>query len=91
MDALFPCLAAPTGRTVVRVGESALRDRQLLAAARAHARALAAAGVRAGDRVGVWTQPDLATVVALVGNALAGVVTVPLNPRLGAREIAHIA
>ena len=91
MDALFPCLAAPDGRTVLTVDGVTLTDRQLLAAARRHADVLARMGVRAGDRVGVWTQPDLRTVVALVGGALAGVVTVPLNPRLGEREVAHIA
>ncbi|MDC0667380.1 AMP-binding protein [Nannocystis radixulma] len=91
MDALFPCLAAPDGRTVLTVDDVSLTDRQLLAAARRHADVLARMGIQPGDRVGVWTQPDLRTVVALVGGALAGVVTVPLNPRLGEREVAHIA
>ncbi|WP_434415039.1 AMP-binding protein [Nannocystis pusilla] len=91
MDALFPCLAHPDGRTVLTVGDATYTDRQLLAAARRHAEALIRAGVRPGDRVGVWTQPHLGTVVALVGGALAGVVTVPLNPRLGERECSHIA
>lgn len=91
MDPLFPCLAAPDGRIVLTVGDDSFSDRQLLAAARRHAQALARAGIAPGDRVGVWTQPYLGTVVALVGGALAGVVTVPLNPKLGERECSHIA
>lgn len=91
MDALFPCLAAPGGRAALIVDGVTLTGRQLLAACRRHARALAAAGVGPGERVGVWAQPALATAVALVGNALAGVVSVPLNPKLGERELAHVA
>lgn len=91
MEPLFPSLAQPGGRPTLTVGDVTLTDHQLLAAALRHAAALAGLGIAAGDRVGVWTQPDLATVVALVGGALAGVVTVPLNPRLGEREVAHIA
>lgn len=91
MDALFPCLAAPDGRLVLSLQGRSLTDRQLLTACRRHARALTAAGIGPGERVGVWTQPELGTIVALVGNALAGVVSVPLNPKLGERELAHIA
>lgn len=55
-----------------------------------HRRAIERLGIRAGDRVAVWAQPSLATVVALVSHALAGVVSVPLNPKLGRRELGHI-
>ena len=41
-----------------------------------------AGGVRAGDRVAVWATPALDTIAAIVGNALAGIATVPLNPAL---------
>lgn len=91
MDALFPCLAAPDGRIVLSLHGHSVTDRQLLSACRRHARALASAGIGPGERVGVWTQPELGTIVALVGNALAGVVTVPLNPKIGERELAHVA
>jgi malonyl-CoA/methylmalonyl-CoA synthetase len=63
---------------------------ELLRAALAHAGRLAAEGIGPGDRVAVWATPDLATVAALVGQALAGVATVPLNPASGARELGHI-
>jgi malonyl-CoA/methylmalonyl-CoA synthetase len=40
--------------------------------------------------VALWATPELPTVAALVGNALAGLVTVPLNTAVGARELAHV-
>lgn len=91
MHPLFPCLAAPDGRPVLEVEGVTLSADAVARAAARHAHVLAALGVRPGDRVGVWTQPDLRTPVALAANALAGVVSVPLNPRLGAREAAHLA
>lgn len=91
MDALFACLASPDGRPVLSVHGRTFTDRQLLHAALRHARVLADCGVGPGERVGVWTQPEPETVVALVGNALAGVISVPLNPKLGDRELGHIA
>ena len=44
-----------------------------------------------GSHVGVWTQPALETLVALLGNALAGVVSVPLDVKLGPLELGHVA
>jgi malonyl-CoA/methylmalonyl-CoA synthetase len=43
-----------------------------------------------GDRVAVWAAPELPTLAAVVGNVLAGVATVPLNPALGEGELAHV-
>jgi malonyl-CoA/methylmalonyl-CoA synthetase len=88
---LFPCLAAPDDRPLLTVDAVTLTARDLLAAAARHAAFLAAHGVRPGDRIGVWTQPHLHTPVALAANALCGVVSVPLNPKLGTREAAHVA
>jgi malonyl-CoA/methylmalonyl-CoA synthetase len=88
---LFPVLAAPDDHTLLAVDDRALSARRLADACAAHCARLTALGVRPGDRVGVWTQGDLRTPVALAAHALAGVVSVPLNPRLGAREAAHIA
>jgi malonyl-CoA/methylmalonyl-CoA synthetase len=88
---LFPCLAAPDDRPVLTVGGRTLSAAAVAAAAARHVAALAALGVGPGDRVGVWTQPHLRTPLALAANALAGVVSVPLNPRLGASEAAHVA
>jgi len=88
---LFPCLAAPDDRPVLTVGDRTLSAAMVAGAAARHVAALAALGVGPGDRVGVWAQPHLHTAVALAANALAGVVSVPLNPRLGASEAAHVA
>jgi malonyl-CoA/methylmalonyl-CoA synthetase len=59
-------------------------------AARAHAARLRSAGIRPGERVAVWATPELPTIAAIVGNALAGIATVPLNPAVGEAELAHV-
>jgi len=91
---LFPRLDAPDGRVALVVegpgGREVATYRELAVRAAAHARWLAARGLRAGDRVGVWAQPAVATAAALLGNALAAVTSVPLNPKLGRRELAHV-
>lgn len=91
MQPLFPCLAAPDDRPVLTVDAQTLSAAAVTAAAARHLAVLAALGVAPGERVGVWAQPDLRSALALAANALAGVVSVPLNPRLGAREAAHVA
>ena len=90
MALLFPRLAFPDDRLALQVGDAALSYAQLARAAGGHAARLAELDVQPGDRVAVWTQPDVATLVALVGHALAGVTSVPLNPKLGPRELGHI-
>ncbi|HEY0133296.1 MAG TPA: AMP-binding protein, partial [Nannocystis sp.] len=87
----FPCLAAPDDTPLLTVDGVTLTRRALALACARHVAWLRAAGVQQGDHVGVWTQPDLATPVALAANALFGAVSVPINPRLGTREAAHIA
>ena len=85
MDALFPWLTAPSDRAALRVGGRTLTQREVAAASAHHVAALAARGIGPGDRVGVWTQPDAATMVALVAHAAAGYVSVPIDPKLGER------
>ncbi|MGW1862126.1 acyl-CoA synthetase, partial [Streptomyces collinus] len=46
--------------------------------------------VRGAGRVAVWATPELETAVAVTGALLAGVPAVPLNPKSGGRELAHI-
>ncbi len=41
-------------------------------------------------RVAVWATPTLATAVGIVAALRAGVPAVPVNPRGGARELAHV-
>lgn len=90
MDTLFPWLHAPSERVALRVGDRALSQRELAVACAHHVEALAARGISVGDRVGVWTQPALETMVALVAHAAAGYVSVPIDPKLGDRELGHV-
>ncbi len=87
---LFPRLAhADSGAAVFVAGEG-WTYAELAGAALEHAATLERTGVRPGDRVAVWAQPDLSTAAAMIGNAAAGVTTVPLNPKLGSGELEHI-
>ncbi|MDX2011805.1 MAG: AMP-binding protein [Myxococcaceae bacterium] len=88
---LFPVLEAPDDRVVLRVDERTLTARQLARRCAAHVERLSRAGVFPGAHVGVWTQPSLETCVALAANAATGFVTVPLDPKLGPRELGHLA
>lgn len=85
MSALFPALAAPSTRPALRCGADSLTYEELARAAGALAARLGGAG-----RVAVWATPTAHTAVAVVGALLAGVPAVPLNPRTGERELAHI-
>jgi malonyl-CoA/methylmalonyl-CoA synthetase len=91
MSPLFPQLTAPDDRVVLRVDGKTLTARQLARRCSAHVERLRKANVQPGAHVGVWTQPALETCVALVANAATGFVTVPLDPKLGPRELGHLA
>lgn len=90
MDLLFPWLGAPLDRMALRLGDRVLTQRELAVACAHHVAALRSRGLHPGDRVGVWTQPALETMVALVAHAAAGYVSVPLDPKLGERELGHV-
>ncbi|MEU9065430.1 acyl-CoA synthetase [Streptomyces sp. NPDC048306] len=90
MSSLFPALSpAPTGapgdRPALRFGERSLTYAELAAAAGATAGRIGGAG-----RVAVWATPAMETAVAVVAALLAGVAAVPLNPKSGDKELAHI-
>ncbi|GGJ12604.1 acyl-CoA synthetase [Streptomyces brasiliensis] len=86
MSSLFPALTGGPGeRVALRFGERSLTYADLAAAAGA-----VAARVRDAGRVAVWATPEPETAVAVVGALLAGVAAVPLNPRSGEKELAHI-
>ncbi|MES9519430.1 acyl-CoA synthetase [Streptomyces capoamus] len=102
MSSLFPALAdgpAEHGepgvppdevrrRVALRFGPRSLTYGELAGAAGAVAASIGRAG-RAG-RVAVWATPELETAVAVTGALLAGVAAVPLNPKSGEKELAHI-
>ncbi|AKJ13387.1 acyl-CoA synthetase [Streptomyces incarnatus] len=86
MSSLFPALAdAPGERIALRFGERSLTYGELAGAAGA-----LAARLRGAGRVAVWATPELETAVAVTGVLLAGAAAVPLNPKSGGKELAHI-
>ncbi|MYS46676.1 AMP-binding protein [Streptomyces sp. SID5998] len=86
MSSLFPALTdAPGARPALRFGPRSLTYGQLAGAAGA-----VGARVRGEGRVAVWATPELETAVAVVGVLLAGAAAVPLNPKSGEKELAHI-
>ncbi|MEU6986154.1 acyl-CoA synthetase [Streptomyces sp. NPDC046324] len=85
MSALFPALVAGSDQPALRFGADALTYQELAAAAGALAARIEGAG-----RVAVWATPTAGTAVGVVAALLAGVPAIPLNPRTGERELAHI-
>jgi malonyl-CoA/methylmalonyl-CoA synthetase len=82
---LFPALSDPGDRLALRFGDEDLTYARLRDAAAAVADAVAGA-----ERVGVWAVSEPETAVAVIGALLAGVAVVPINPKAGERELAHI-
>ncbi|MFE2973856.1 acyl-CoA synthetase [Streptomyces sp. NPDC059258] len=89
MTDLLPALQSPAGpaasREAVRFGDLSLTYGELAAASTALAARIADAG-----RVAVQATATPETVIAVVAALRAGVPAVPLNPRTGERELAHI-
>ncbi|GAA2929844.1 acyl-CoA synthetase [Kitasatospora cinereorecta] len=89
MISLLPALCETSGsaasREAVRFGGHALTYAQLAGASASLAGRIAGAG-----RVAVWATSTPETVVAVVAALRAGVPAVPLNPRTGGQELAHI-
>ena len=90
MSDLFPRLARADSRTALFIADASWTYAELAGAALEHAALLERTGVQSGDRVAVWAHPNLSTVAAMMGNTVAGVATIPLNPKLGSSELAHI-
>jgi malonyl-CoA/methylmalonyl-CoA synthetase len=87
VTSLFPSLATGSSKTALRFGDRALSHSELASVASAVAQRLRAASP---SRVAVWANPTLETSVAVVGALLAGVPVVPINPKIGVRELEHI-
>ncbi|MFF3844252.1 acyl-CoA synthetase [Streptomyces sp. NPDC002328] len=86
MFSLFPALDdGPGERVALRFGGRGVTYAELAAAASA-----VGERVRGAERVAVWAAPTLETAVGVVGVLLAGVAAVPLNPKSGEKELAHI-
>jgi len=85
VTALLPALLDPPDRVALRFGATELTYAQLASAAGALAGEL-----RGRTRVAVYATPSIHTAVGIAAALLAGVTTVPLNPKLGERERAHV-
>ncbi|HEU4385786.1 MAG TPA: AMP-binding protein [Anaeromyxobacteraceae bacterium] len=90
MHPLLLDLGRPGSRVALRLGDAAVGYAELNRLALAHAARMRAEGVSPGERVAVWATPELPAIAAILGNALMGVATVPLNPSVGGKELAHV-
>src|SRR6266511_2139851 len=82
---LFRALSGPGDRLALRFPDRELSYAQVRAAALRVAEEIAGS-----TRVGVWGVNASETCVAVVGGLLAGVPVVPINPKAGEHELAHI-
>ncbi len=87
---MFPWLLAPSDRDAVRVADRSLSQRELARGIAGVVAALRDRGIAPGSPVGVWTQPAIETLVAFAALAAAGYPIVPLDPKLGDAELAHV-
>ncbi|WP_330276601.1 acyl-CoA synthetase [Lentzea sp. NBC_00516] len=77
--------ALQSDRVALRFGDRTLTHTELAACAGPLAQQLSGL-----PRVAIWATPTIETCVAVVAALLAGVPAVPLNPKVGERELAHI-
>ncbi|ALG13827.1 acyl-CoA synthetase [Kibdelosporangium phytohabitans] len=82
---MFGELTRAADRPALRFGDVDLTYRQLAGAAGA-----VAAQIKGKERVAVWATPTVQTAVAVIGALVAGVPVVPINPKVGERELEHI-
>jgi malonyl-CoA/methylmalonyl-CoA synthetase len=93
---LFPRIEAeaqdapPPPHDALRCGDQAVDYTGLATACALFRRALAEFFIGRQDRVAVWAHQDLNSMLTLLAAVAAGVTTVPLNPGLGEKELAHI-
>ncbi len=82
---MFPELVTGSDREALRFGDTSLTYREL---ARLTGQVAGNLTGRAG--VAVWATPTVETCVAVVGALVAGVPVIPVNPKIGERELTHI-
>ncbi len=96
MAYLLPHLLTETAlrlpdKEAVRFQGQGMTYRELDALTNQVARALRAAGVRRGDRVGIYVHKSLASVISVFSIMKAGGVYVPLDPNAPAKRLAYMA
>jgi malonyl-CoA/methylmalonyl-CoA synthetase len=84
-DVLFPALLDPPEQEALRFENEWLNYEQLRAGA-----AQVAGRVAGAKRVALWATPQTETCIGLLGILAAGAAAVPLNPKAGESELAHI-
>lgn len=82
--------AARGDRAAMLLDRTEVSFRELEQGAERRARQMLGAGVRSGDRVGVLLPNCIEYVEVMLGAALIGAVTVPMNVRYKARELKHL-
>jgi malonyl-CoA/methylmalonyl-CoA synthetase len=84
-DVLFPALLDPPEQEALRFENESLSYEQLRAGA-----AQVAGRVAGAKRVALWATPRTETCIGLMGILAAGAAAIPLNPKTGESELAHI-
>jgi malonyl-CoA/methylmalonyl-CoA synthetase len=90
MTPLLPALLDPPDRAALRFRTREGDDTELSYARLASAAGALAAQLAGRQRVAVLATPSIHTAVAVTAALLAGVTAVPLNPKLGERELGHV-
>ncbi|SHN13179.1 acyl-CoA synthetase [Streptomyces yunnanensis] len=91
MNVLFPALRDGSPAPALRFGDRALDYRQLAAVVGPLAERIGSLAPGGGPaRIAVWATPTLETSVGVIAALLAGVAAVPVNPKIGERELTHI-
>lgn len=89
-DLIFQSAQRAPGDPALRHGKTTLSYDELARVARGFAGGLISLGLEAGERVAVYLEKRVETVVATFGAAAAGGVFVPVNPVLRPHQVAHI-
>ena len=82
--------ARHTQRPALTVGSTTRTYEEVWHEARAVAGGLTRLGVASGDRVAVFLDKRVETVVSILAASVAGAVFVPVNPVLKPRQVAHV-
>jgi malonyl-CoA/methylmalonyl-CoA synthetase len=85
VSTLLPAFDDPTDKPALRFPDGELTYAELAAVASDLATRIAGHG-----RVAVWATSTLGAAVGITAGLLAGVAVVPVNPKVGERELAHV-
>ena len=89
-DLILDSASAHPDAAALAYGREQVTYEALAEAVQAMARSLVGLGQARGDRVAVYLEKRIETLVALFGAAAAGCAFVPINPQLKPRQVAHI-